>query len=151
MNPDNDRTSAAPLDETLDNALDQALTRALQPPQLPGDFRAALTTAIARATELEAAARRARPRLEREQRQRLAEFEAGYVQLRRRTLGTLIGGAFAAGAAVAVVLPWLRVLFGPEATLALAALGAAAGLAIGTASWIGRIGLPASLSSLWRF
>ena len=49
------------------------------------------------------------------------------MRLRRRTLGTLIGGAFAAGAAVAVALPWLQSTFGPNAMLVLAAAGRARG------------------------
>jgi hypothetical protein len=131
-------------DETVrwDAALDSALARALAPPELPAQFRNQLTAAIAREAALEIAMWGARPRLEREQRERLAELEAGYMRLRRRTLGTLIGGAFAAGAAVAVALPWLKSAFGPNAMLVLAALGAVAGLAIGTASWMGRLGVP---------
>jgi hypothetical protein len=128
-----------------DEMLDAALARALPPPELPTDFRAQLTAAIAREAALGAVSLAARPRLEREQRERLAELEAGYLRLRRRTLGTLIGGAFAAGAAVAVGLPWLKEIFGPNAMFALSALGAVAGLAIGTASWLGRVGLPRSL------
>ncbi len=129
-----------------DELLDAALARALPPPELPADFRAQLNAAIAREAALGAASITARPRLEREQRERLAEFEAGYMRLRRRTLGTLIGGAFAAGAAVAVALPWLQSTFGPNAMLVLPALGALVGLAIGTAAWLGRLGWPQSLS-----
>lgn len=125
-----------------DEMLDAALARALPPPELPADFRARLSAAIARETELGAANLAARPRLEREQRQRLAELEAGYLRLRRRTLGTLIGGAFAAGAAVAVAMPWLTATFGGNAMLVLSVLGAAIGLTIGTASWIARLGVP---------
>jgi hypothetical protein len=128
-----------------DEKLDAALARALVPPELPADFRARLTTALTREAALGAAGLAGRPRLEREQRERLAELEAGYMRLRRRTLGSLIGGAFAAGAAVAVAMPWLQSTFGPNAMLVLSALGAVAGLAIGTASWLGRVGLPQSL------
>ena len=125
--------------------LNSALARALPPPELPEGFRSIVTAGIAREAALEAAGRAARPRLEREQRERLAELEAGYMRLRRRTLGTLIGGAFAAGAAVAVAMPWLKAMFGPNAMLALSVLGAVAGLAIGTASWLARLGAPSSL------
>jgi len=128
-----------------DDMLDTALARALPPPELPPDFRARLSAAIAREAELGAASLATRPRLEREQRQLLAELEAGYTRLRRRTLGTLIGGAFAAGAAVAVAMPWLKATFDGNAMLVLSVVGAAIGLAIGTASWIGRVGVPQSL------
>jgi hypothetical protein len=128
-----------------DEMLDAALARALPPPQLPPDFRARLTAAIAREGTHEAAGVPARARLEREHRERLAELEAGYVRLRRRTLGSVIGGAFAAGAAVALALPWIKSMFGPNAVLVLALLGAAVGLAIGTASWMGRLGVPRAL------
>ena len=139
MNPDET------VDAALAAALDAALLRALPPPELPWDFRARLSAAIAREAVLASAQRDARPRLESEQRARLAELEASYIRLRRRTLGTLIGGAFAAGAAVAVVLPWFKSIFGPNAMLALAALGAVVGLAIGTASWMARLGVPQAL------
>ena len=78
----------------------------------------------------------------------MAELDADYLRLRRRTLGTLIGGAFAAGAAVAVAFPWLQASFGPNATYVLAGLGAVVGLGIGTASWIGRLRLPNLLERL---
>jgi hypothetical protein len=131
--------------DALDSALDRALARALPPPGLPADFRGQLSAAIAREAALEALGPGLRSRLEREQRERLAEFEAGYTRLRRRTLATLIGGAFAAGAAAAVALPWLKLMFGPNAVLALAILGTVAGLAIGASSWIARSGLPQAL------
>ena len=129
-------------------ALDAALTRVLPPPELPPQFRTQLAAAIAREAALELTLRSARPRLEREQREQLAELHADYMRLRRRTLGTLIGGAFAAGAAVAVSLPWLKATFGPDAMLVLAGLGAVAGLAIGTASWVRRLGVPRLLQRL---
>ena len=37
---------------------------------------------------------------------------------------------------MAVALPWLQASFGPNAIFILAGLGALAGLAIGTASWL---------------
>ena len=128
-----------------DAALDAALARALAPPALPAGFQLRLQAALARqasGTE-QRAARRAQA--QREERQHLAELDADYLRLRRRTLGTLIGGAFAAGAAVAVVLPWFKSIFGPNAMLALAALGAVVGLAIGTASRMARLGVPQAL------
>jgi hypothetical protein len=129
-------------DAAFDRALDAALARALPPPQLPADFRARLSAAIAREAAAEVPHAQQRARLEREQLARLAEFEAGYLRLRRRTLGTLIGGAFAAGAAVAVAMPWLKATFGPNALLVLAAVGAVVGIAIGVSAWVGRAGLP---------
>ena len=122
----------------LERVLDAALARALAPPELPVDFRARLTAAIARESEREALSPQLRARLQREERERLLEFEAGFVRLRRRTLGTLIGGAFAAGAAVTIAMPWARATFGPNALLVLASIGAAAGLAIGLSSWLAR-------------
>jgi hypothetical protein len=119
-------------------ALDAALARALPPPELPAGFHARLTAAIARESDREALSPQQRARLEREQRQRLAEFEAGFVRLRHRTLSTLIGGAFAAGAAVAIAMPWARATFGPNAMLVLASIGTAVGLAIGLYSWRSR-------------
>jgi hypothetical protein len=119
-------------------ALDAALARSLAPPELPVDFRAGLTAAIARESDREALSPQLRVRLEREERQQLLEFEAGVVRLRHRTLGTLIGGAFAAGAAVAIAMPWARATFGPNAMLVLASIGAAVGLAIGLSSWLSR-------------
>ena len=129
-------------DAAFDRALDAALARALPPPELPADFRARLTAAIAREAAGEVPHVQQRARLEREQLERLQEFEAGYLRLRRRTLGTLIGGAFAAGAAVTVAMPWLKSTFGPNALLVLAAVGAVVGIAIGVSAWVGRAGLP---------
>jgi hypothetical protein len=126
--------------DPLDAALDAALARALPPPQLPAGFQLRLQAAVAR---LPAGEERAvnRALAQREQRQRMAALDADYLRLRRRTLGTLIGGAFAAGAAVAVALPWLQASFGPNAIYVLAGLGALVGIGIGTASWIGRLRL----------
>jgi hypothetical protein len=122
----------------LEDMVDAALARALPPPELPVDFRARLTAAIARAADSDALSPQRRARLELEEHERLLEFEAGLVRLRRRTLGTLIGGAFAAGAAVAVAMPWAQANFGPHAALVVASIGAAAGLAIGLSSWRSR-------------
>lgn len=81
-----------------------------------------------------------RARLEREQRERLAELRAGYLRLRRRTFATLVGGAFAAGAATALLMPWLQATFGPNALLLLAAGSALAALAIIASHWAPRSG-----------
>jgi hypothetical protein len=134
--------------EPLDAALDAALARALMPPALPAGFPMRLQTALAR--EAVGADERALSRAlaQREQRARMAELDADYLRLRRRTLGTLIGGAFAAGAAVAVAFPWLQASFGPNAVYLLAGLGALVGLGIGTASWIARMRLPNLLERL---
>jgi hypothetical protein len=128
--------------------LEAALSRALAPPALPVGFQIRLQAALARdasAAELRAASR---AHAQREQRQRLAELDADFLRLRRRTLGTLIGGAFAAGAAVAVAFPWLQASFGANAIYVLASVGALVGLGIGTASWIGRLRLPKLLERL---
>jgi hypothetical protein len=134
--------------EPLDAALDRSLARALSPPALPAGFPMRLQAAMAR--EASGPGERAvnRALAQREQRQRMAELDADYLRLRRRTLGTLIGGAFAAGAAVAVALPWLQANFGANAIYVLAAAGALVGLTIGTASWIGRLRLPNLLERL---
>jgi hypothetical protein len=144
MNSDEVSAAADP----LERALDGVLARLLQPPLLPAEFHARLQAALARASATPAERAAARMRLEHEQRQRLAELEADYLRLRRRTLGTLIGGAFAAGAAVAVALPRLEASFGSNAIFVLAGLGALAGLAIGTASWLGRDQSPNPLERL---
>jgi hypothetical protein len=144
MNAD-DVTAA---EDPRERALDGALARVLRAPAVPPEFHAHLQAAMARASDTEGGRATQRARLEREQRARMAEFEADYLRLRRRTLGTLIGGAFAAGAAVAVALPWLQASFGPNAIFVLAALGALAGLAIGTASWLGRAQSPNPLERL---
>ena len=125
-------------EDPRERALDGALARVLPAPALPREFHARLQAALVRAGDTPGTRATLRARLEHEQLARMAEFEADYLRLRRRTLGTLIGGAFAAGAAVAVALPWLQANFGANAIYVLAGLGALAGLAIGTASWLGR-------------
>jgi hypothetical protein len=120
-----------------EQALDAALGRALRAPALPPGFRAQVTAAIARAG---ATAGAARARLEREQRERLAEFEAGYVRLRVRTLVALVGGAAVAGGAVALATPWFQATFGANAPIALASAGALAGLGIGALAWLRKQG-----------
>ena len=134
--------------EPLDTVLDAALARALIAPVLPAGFPLRLQAALSR--QASGAEERAHSRVlaQREQRARMAELDADYLQLRRRTLGTLIGGAFAAGAAVAVAFPWLQASFGANGIYVLAGLGAVVGLGIGTASWIGRLRWPKLLERL---
>jgi hypothetical protein len=117
--------------------LDRALARALRPPALPADFHDRLLRALACAAAAPSTDE-AQTRLERERCAQLTALESGYLRLRRRTLATLVGALFAAGAGVAVALPWMRVRFGPNADLILASVGAAIGLAIAAASWIDR-------------
>jgi hypothetical protein len=118
----------------LDRALEAQLERTLAPPKLPTQFRAKLQAALVRAGD--SSLSDARSRLERERRERFAELEQNYVRLKRRTLGTMIGGAFAAGASAAVVLPWVTAHFGPFAPLVIASTGTAIGIWIGVASWL---------------
>lgn len=89
---------------------------------------------LARATETDLAGLRAR--LEAERRETLASLEADYIRLKRRTLGAMVGGAFAAGAAAAIGLPWMTRLVGPAAPLAIASIGAAVGIGIAVSSWL---------------
>jgi hypothetical protein len=135
-------------DDPRAQALDAALARVLAPPALPPGFHARLAAAIAREPAGAGSRAVSRAQAQREQRQRMAELDADYLRLRRRTLGTLIGGAFAAGAAVAVALPWLQAAFGPRAMFVLACIGALIGVGIGTASWIGRLRLSNPLERL---
>jgi hypothetical protein len=123
-------------------ALDAALARALYPPALPPGFQLRLQAALARESAGAGSRAASRTHAQREQRERMAELDADYLRLRRRTLGTLIGGAFAAGAAVAAVFPWLQASFGVNAIYVLASAGALLGIGIGTASWIGRVRIP---------
>jgi hypothetical protein len=117
----------------LDRALEAQLERTLTPPELPAHFRAKLQAALVRAGD--SSLSDARSRLERERRERLVELEQNYVRVRRRTLGAMIGGAFAAGAAAVVVLPWFTAQIGPIAPLVIASTGAAVGILIGVALW----------------
>jgi hypothetical protein len=128
--------------DAKERALDTALALTLSAPPLPAGSRAQVNAALlctAQRSDME------RARLESERRERLAEIEAGYLRLRRRTLGVLIGGAFAAGAAVAVLMPWFNSTFGPNAIFALAACGTLVGLAIGTISWMRHLGFQSPL------
>jgi hypothetical protein len=117
----------------LDRALAAQLERTLTPPEVPAHFRAKLQAALVRAGD--SSLSDARSRLERERRERLVELEQNYLRLRRRTLGVMIGGAFAAGAAAVVVLPWVTAHLGSIAPLVIASTGAAVGIWIGAVSW----------------
>jgi len=119
--------------DRLDRALDRALSRTLQPPQVSRDFRRCLHAALSRAGEADLS--QLRSRLESERRAHLARLEAHYLRLRRRTLGAMIGAAFAAGAAATLALPWLQRHVGAEAPLVLTSAGAAVSLAIAFLSW----------------
>ena len=134
---------------SLDRALDAALGKALRPPVPPADFRIRLNAAREHADEHDDT-RALRARLERERREGLAELEAGYLRLRRRTLGTLIGGAFAAGAGFTLVIPWLKGALGADVTMAVAMLGALAGLVIPGISRLGRSALARPIQRLWE-
>ena len=101
----------------LDRALDEALGRALGPPEVPRAFRTRLNAALSRTAETDLSA--LRERLECQRRQQLEELEARYVRVRRGTLGTLIGVAFAAGAAATVAMPWLRAHLGAYTPMAI--------------------------------
>ena len=120
-------------DALLERALDGALLRSLVAPLLPGDFRRQLDAAIARGAPADDALLRAA--LEREHAQQLAELHDGYVRLRQRTLGTLIGGAFAAGLLVRLALPLITARFGANGVFMLPAAGVAAGLALSLRAW----------------
>ncbi len=113
--------------------LDEALAAALQPPSLPPGFEARLAAAL-QAEPRPEWGRAAREALEREHLERLAELEAGYVRLRRRTLGTLVGAAFAAGAILTLALPLLQRAWGANLPYILAGGGALLGLALAAAS-----------------
>lgn len=101
----------------LDSALDKALGRALSSPEVPQAFRTRLNAALSRTAETDLLS--LRERLESERRQQLEELEADYVRIRRGTLGTFIGVAFAAGAAATVAMPWLREHLGAYTPLAI--------------------------------
>jgi hypothetical protein len=118
----------------FDPALDAELERTLASPEVPAHFRAKLQAALVRAAD--SSLSDTRSRLECERRERLVELEQKYVRLQRRTLGVMIGGAFAAGALAVVALPWVTAYFGVYAPLVIASTGAAVGTWIGVASWV---------------
>jgi hypothetical protein len=120
--------------EELARALDAALSRTLRSPRPPLHLTLRVRAAIAQAKDSPLAD--VRLRFEREQRQKLAELKEQYVWMRRRTLGVMVGGAFAAGAVAALAMPWLTASLGPAAPALVASAGAAVGLWIGVSSWL---------------
>jgi hypothetical protein len=131
-------------DGLLEQALDLALTKTLAAPDLPTGFRARLRAAAVRHAAGDRAQLRAA--LEREHAAQLAELESGYVRLRQRTLGALIGSGFAAGLLVTLALPWIKAHFGENGVFALPAIGVAIGLALSLRTWWQRSSLARSLS-----
>ena len=119
--------------DELDRALDAHLERLLLPPPVPVQFRSNLQAALVRAGD--SSLSDVRSRLERERREVLEELQQNYVRVRRRTLGIMIGAAFAAGVSAVVVLPWVTAHLGSIAPLVIASTGAAIGIWIGLASW----------------
>ena len=101
----------------LDRALDEALGRALRGPEVSQTFRTRLRAALSRTSGSDLL--ELRERLEGERRQQLEELEAHYIRVRRSTLGTLMGVAFAAGAAATIAMPWLRAHLGGYAPIAI--------------------------------
>lgn len=112
----------------LDRALDGQLGRVLGAPEVPRTFRTRLNAALSRASETDLLS--LRERLERERRQQAEELEAHFVRVRRSTLGTLIGVAFAAGAAVTIAMPWLRAHLGAFTPIVITWAAVALGLGI---------------------
>jgi len=115
-----------PRNPGLDRALDEALGRTLSAPDVPQTFRTRLNAALSRTADTDLASLRERLQIER--RQQLEELEAHYVRVRGSTLGTLIGIAFAAGAAVTIAMPWLHEHLGSYTPMAITWGGAALGL-----------------------
>lgn len=120
-------------DDPMDRAFDSALSRALQPPATPPALRTRLRAAMAQAAVTNVP--EVRRRLEREHREELEALTRRYVRLKRRTLSIMVGGAFAAGAAAAVALPWLTANFGPIAPGLIASVSAIASIGIGISYW----------------
>ena len=119
--------------ERLTRMLDRALAQSLMAPDLPAGFRRQLRSAIERSSSIDQAQLRAA--LEREHTEQLAELRRGYVRLRQRTLGTLIGGAFAVGLLLNFALPWITSTFGERGMVALPVVGVAVGLALSLREW----------------
>jgi VIT1/CCC1 family predicted Fe2+/Mn2+ transporter len=115
-----------PRNPALDRALDETLGRTLSAPDVPQTFRTRLNAALSRSAETDLAS--LRERLQNEQRQQLEELEQHYIRVRGSTLGTLIGIAFAAGAAVTIAMPWLHEHLGSYTPMAITWGGAALGL-----------------------
>ena len=117
-----------PRTSKLDRALDEQLGHALSAPEVPHAFRTRLNAALSRATETDLIS--SRERLERERRLQAEELEANYVRVRRGTLGTFMGVAFAAGAAATIAMPWLSAHLGAFTPLAITWGAIALGLGI---------------------
>jgi hypothetical protein len=117
----------------LERALDRALKRHLVAPALPAGFRQQLQAAIIRSRVQDPAAMAAA--LEREHQAQLAALQSQYVRLRQRTLGTLIGAAFAAGLLINFALPWISAHYGSNGVFALPAIGVAVGLGLSARVW----------------
>ena len=133
-------TNETPKSYPEDDALDRALAAALPTPSLPAGFAASLHTARAAEAALDLA--RQRHRLEEEYERDLAALRSGYVRMRRDTLATVLGIAFAAGAVVAWGVPWLRATYGIDLSTLLPLLVLAAGLGAGATAWVERFGWP---------
>jgi hypothetical protein len=140
MNMPHDPPHGARLEQSLDHALAKTLTA----PGLPAGFREQLRAAVVRNGPGDRVQLRAA--LEREHAAQLAELHSGYVRLRQRTLGTLIGAGFAAGLAVTFALPWLKAHLGDNGVFALPAIGVAIGLALSLSVWWQRSSLARALS-----
>ena len=123
-----------------DDSLDQALARALALPPLPAGFRTRLRAALTRVGDTDLATRRRL--LEREHDEQMLLLQSDSVRLRWRTVGYLVGGAFAAGVGVAIGMPWMRATFGAEAERVLLLAWVGLGLVVGAVSWVRRHGLP---------
>ena len=133
------------MDEKPDHhTLDRALAQILTPPQLPEGFRARLRAALMRVNDADLATRR--KLLEREHGELLQLLKSDSIRLRWRTLGYLVGGAFAAGVGVAIGMPWIRATFGPQSDLVMLLGWVGFGLLIGAVSWVRRNGLPQWMS-----
>ena len=126
-------------DDRVGRALDAALARSLAAPALPVGFRRRLRAALAREAAPDLAAQRAA--LEREGAAQLEALRSGYVRMKQRTLGTLIGAAFAVGLLINWALPWIAEHYGRNGVFALPALGVAAGLGLSLRAWWQRSGL----------
>jgi hypothetical protein len=133
-------------DEALERALDAALARALVAPELPMTFREQLRASIARSAGADLEKQRAAA--EREHAAQLADLRSGYVRLRQRTLGTLVGAAFAAGLLINFALPWIKANYGNTGVYALPAVGVAIGLGLSLRAWWQRSNLANLLP--WR-
>ena len=120
-------------EDRLERALDRALQRSLVAPALPAGFRQQLRAAMIRSAGQNQASLSVA--LEREHEVQLVELHKDYVRLRQRTLGTLIGVAFAAGLLINFALPWISAHYGPNGVFALPAIGVAAGLALSVRVW----------------